>query len=407
MSDMDFSDLGKEIEEKVKRFVHSQEMKDLQENIRITVGNTMKEVQRSAKEAAEYINQNVDIRWEGSPKRRLPLVKNPPGRILGGLLSFVGGIASVIAWAVVLTGFGITFMGSSIMGSVLQMFFDAAFVESLALGMNSFGVVSFGMVAVIGTFCTITAVLGGTMRRRAKRFKSYVKKIGKKEVYSIKELAEATEKSEKYVLKDLKNMTRRRWFQEGHFDEQETCFILTDETYQIYLDTQEKIKKQKEEEERQRKEAEILEQDPLRKQLKITIEEGKEYIRRIHLINDKIPGEDISEKLYRLEQVCRKIFEYIEEKPEQLTDIRKFMNYYLPTTLKLVEAYYEFSIQPVRGENITAAQKEIEEMLDQINQAFEKMYDKLFQDSAMDISTDISVLSTMLAQEGLLDSEFK
>lgn len=407
MNDMDFSDLGKEIEEKVKRFVHSQEMKDLQENIRVTVGNTMKEVQRSAKEAAEYINQNVDIRWESSPKRRLPLVKNPPGRILGGLLSFIGGVAAVIAWAVVLTGLGITFMGSSIMGSVLQMFFDAAFVESLALGMNSLGVVSFGMVAVIGTFCTITAVLGSAMRRRAKRFKIYVKTIGKKEVYSIKELAEATEKSEKYVLKDLKNMTCRRWFQEGHFDEQETCFILTDETYQIYLDTQEKNRKQKEEEERQRKEAEILEQDPLRKQLKITIEEGKEYIRRIQLINDKIPGEDISEKLYRLEQVCRKIFEYIEDKPEQLTDIRKFMNYYLPTTLKLVEAYYEFSIQPVRGENITAAQKEIEEMLDQINQAFEKMYDKLFQNSAMDISTDISVLSTMLAQEGLLDSEFK
>lgn len=407
MSDMDFSDLGKEIEEKVKKFVHSQEMKDLQENIRITVGNTMKEVQRSAKEAAEYINQNVDIRWESAPKRRLPVIKNPPGRILGGLLSFVGGIASLIAWIVVLTGFGITFMGSSIIGSILQTVFEVDFVEALSIGLNSFGVVSFGMVAVIAASCTITAVSGDIMRRRAKRFKAYVKAIGKKEVCAIKDLALAIEKNEKYVLKDLKEMTRRRWFLEGHFDEQETCFILTDETYRAYLAAQGKRKQQKEEEERQRREEELLEQDPVRKQLKITIEEGKEYIRRIDRINDKIPGEDITEKLYRLDQICRRIFAYIEDKPEQLADIRKFMNYYLPTTLKLVESYYEFSIQPVRGENITTAQKEIEEMLDQINQAFEKMYDKLFQDSAMDISTDISVLSTMLVQEGLLDNEFK
>ena len=66
-----------------------------------------------------------------------------------------------------------------------------------------------------------------------------------------------------------------------------------------------------------------------------------------------------------------------------------------------------FSEQPVQGENITSAKKEIERMLDDINQAFEKMFDKLFEDDAMDISTDISVLSMMLAQEGLLEDEFK
>ncbi len=97
----------------------------------------------------------------------------------------------------------------------------------------------------------------------------------------------------------------------------------------------------------------------------------------------------------------------MEDNPEKLPDIRKFMNYYLPTTLKLVQTYHEFSEQPVQGENIIMARKEIEEMLDSINQAFEKMFDKLFEDDALDISTDISVLSTMLAQEGLLEDGLK
>ncbi len=190
-------------------------------------------------------------------------------------------------------------------------------------------------------------------------------------------------------------------------DEQETCFMLTDESYQLYLNAQRELEQRKKEAERLAKEQEMLENDPVRKQLKVTIEEGNEYIRRIREINDDIPGEEISNKLYRLERVCTKIFEHVEDNPEKLPDIRKFMSYYLPTTLKLVQTYHEFIEQPVQGENITTAKKEIEGMLDGINQAFEKMFDKLFEDDAMDISTDISVLSMMLAQEGLLEDEFK
>ncbi len=83
------------------------------------------------------------------------------------------------------------------------------------------------------------------------------------------------------------------------------------------------------------------------------------------------------------------------------------MEYYLPTTLKLLEAYKEFDRQPVQGENITTAKKEIEKTLDTINLAFENLLDDLFEDAAMDVSTDISVLNTMLAQEGLTENNLK
>ena len=129
-------------------------------------------------------------------------------------------------------------------------------------------------------------------------------------------------------------------------------------------------------------------------------------IQEIREANDAIPGEEISRKLDRLEDVIGKIFRHIEQHPDQLDDIRKFMEYYLPTTLKLVHAYKEFDKQSIQGENITSAKKEIEETLDTIKLAFENLLDSLFEDAAMDVSGDISVLETLLAQEGLTKKDF-
>ena len=83
------------------------------------------------------------------------------------------------------------------------------------------------------------------------------------------------------------------------------------------------------------------------------------------------------------------------------------MNYYLPTTTKLVDAYQELYDQPAAGENMAGTKKEIEDTLDTINFAFEKLLDRFFQDTAWDISTDITVMKTMLAQEGLMDDSLK
>ena len=97
----------------------------------------------------------------------------------------------------------------------------------------------------------------------------------------------------------------------------------------------------------------------------------------------------------------------MEERPEKMPEIRKFMNYYLPTTLKLVNAYRDFYEQPVMSQNIAGARQNIENALDTINTAFENLLDSLYQDDAMDVSTDISVLKSMLAQEGLTGKDFQ
>ena len=130
-------------------------------------------------------------------------------------------------------------------------------------------------------------------------------------------------------------------------------------------------------------------------------------MKKIREANDAIPGEEISAKISRMEMLVDRIFDRVEQNPESVSDIRKLMEYYLPTTIKLLEAYEELDSQPVQGENIISSKQEIEKTLDTLNTAFEKLLDDLFQDTAWDLSSDISVLQTMLAQEGLTDDGLK
>ena len=98
-----------------------------------------------------------------------------------------------------------------------------------------------------------------------------------------------------------------------------------------------------------------------------------------------------------------KIFEQVKKDPETADDLHKLMNYYLPTTKKLLAAYVELDKQAGNGENVQQTKNEIDAVMDTINEAFEKLLDSLFQDMAWDISSDISVMKTMMAQDGLTD----
>ena len=101
----------------------------------------------------------------------------------------------------------------------------------------------------------------------------------------------------------------------------------------------------------------------------------------------------------------RRIFDRVRVKPEVVPDLKKLMDYYLPMTVKLLNAYADMDAQPVQGETIQASKREIEATLDTLNTAFEKLFDELFQDTALDISSDITVLNAMLAREGLKEDE--
>ena len=133
------------------------------------------------------------------------------------------------------------------------------------------------------------------------------------------------------------------------------------------------------------------------------ISEGRAYIKTIRDANDAIYDPVISEKLYRMEIIVQKIFEYVRVNPDQVGQLRRFMNYYMPTTEKLVRAYQQMDQETVLGENMTRAKDEIAQTLDTINDAYEKLYDSMHIDVVMDVSSDIAVLKTMfrLSAKGL------
>ena len=133
------------------------------------------------------------------------------------------------------------------------------------------------------------------------------------------------------------------------------------------------------------------------------LDKGNAFLSEIRRCNDAIPGEEISRKISRMETIVQRIFQRVENHPEIVPDLKKLMNYYLPMTVKLLNAYAEMDAQPVQGETILSSKREIEAALDTLNQAFDKLLDDLFADTALDVSSDISVLQTLLAQEGLTD----
>ena len=133
------------------------------------------------------------------------------------------------------------------------------------------------------------------------------------------------------------------------------------------------------------------------------IEDGKKAIAEMKRLDDNIADPTISAQIVRLQQLAGKIFAQVEQNPEKLPQIRKFMNYYLPTTLKILNAYDRMGEQGVAGENITSTMHKVEGMMDTIIRAFEKQLDNLFGAEAMDISTDMVVLENMMAREGLTD----
>ena len=131
------------------------------------------------------------------------------------------------------------------------------------------------------------------------------------------------------------------------------------------------------------------------------IKERDRAVSEMRRLNDSIEDPVISEQIDRLESTTKKIIAQVVQTPEKLPQIRRFLNYYLPTTLKLLNAYDRMADVGTSGENIGGTKAKIEDMMDTIVTAFDKQLDALFGEEALDISTDITVMEQMLAREGI------
>lgn len=131
------------------------------------------------------------------------------------------------------------------------------------------------------------------------------------------------------------------------------------------------------------------------------MDELERTLNELYQLNVQIKDENVSKRIDRIGELSGGIFRAVIENPEREADVRKFMNYYLPTTLKLLKSYDLLEKQSYQGENILESRRKIENVLDMLIAAYEKQLDKLFRNDALDIATDIDVLETMMAGDGL------
>ena len=377
----------REVQTTIENAVKTSNYQELNQSITRMVNSTLKQYQKEHPEKAGYRKPEAGaqkVRGTVENTETHPeLYGNTGGEKVKDILLIVfGGIIS----------------GSMAIGLLTVQILQAV------MGHGSIGST---VVTLIGTLAGVGMIGSGcTGLGRLKRFQKYKKTLGHKTYCSFEDLAKTVGRSIKSVKKDIHYMIAKSWFLEGRTDTKETCLITSNETYRQYEETQ-KALEQRSVEEAQKRMQESEKQSRISPQVQEVLDKGEAYIKKIHASNDAIPGEDISAKIAKMEQIVEQIFQRAEEHPEIIPDLKKMMDYYLPMTVKLLDAYEDMDRQSIQGETIRASKKEIEDTLDTLNEAFAKLLDSVFQDTAWDVSSDISVLHTMLAQEGLTENDFE
>lgn len=134
------------------------------------------------------------------------------------------------------------------------------------------------------------------------------------------------------------------------------------------------------------------------------IEKGIGILNAIQAENEKLPGETLSRNIDEIDATAREIFRTVAEQPGKAPQIRRFMDYYLPTTQKMLSGYSKMNERNVTGEQANATRKQIENATEVVLKALKKQLNNLYEDDILDISTDVEVLETLLKSDGLIDT---
>lgn len=212
----------------------------------------------------------------------------------------------------------------------------------------------------------------------------------------VADLAAIAAKPIDFTISDLLNMIDKDYYRQARIVENGELFILDSKTYKLYKEEMLKDPKERYQEIEDKNNIELADE---------LAEKVKKEVTELTEIATKVSG-PMEEKIKELLQIVGKIFELLRENPNTAKDLSKAINYYLPTTVKLANSYIKISEKPT--ESVKSSLLEIENTMDTVNDAFLKILDNLYEEKIMDISSDMSVLKSMLRQEGLLDEdEFK
>ncbi|MGR5590451.1 5-bromo-4-chloroindolyl phosphate hydrolysis family protein [Peptoniphilus grossensis] len=225
------------------------------------------------------------------------------------------------------------------------------------------------------------------------RFRKYNREIGNNTVIPTADLAAITAKPIDFTINDLLNMIEKDYYRQARIVENGELFILDSNTYKLYKE--EMLRDPKERyEELEEKESNALVEEYLSR--------AKRDVTALTEMTPKL-REPMKAKISEFLQIVGKIFELLKENPNTAKDLDKVINFYLPTTVKLMDNYIDLSEKPT--DSVKSSLKSMEQTMDLVNDGFMKMLDNIYQEKIMDLSSDMSVLKSMLRQEGLLDQD--
>ena len=271
----------------------------------------------------------------------------------------------------------------SIVGAAITCIFGISLVtmlgEVIAYGWYSYMMED--LFPMCGFFAGGVAMLvaGQRMKHRSARVARYLAVMGKRSHISVEELCTVTGKSRKKIESDLDYMVEKGLLGTGaYLDSGRGIFFRSADAFADYANA-------------------------TAKKENVTPKEANEgyagALRAIRSANDRIADPVLSEKIDHLETVAGKIFREVEQHPEKQQQAATFLNYYLPTTLKLLDSYAKFEEAGIEGENLSRAQERIEETMDALIKGFDKQLDDLYRNEAMDIDSDIRVMENMLRRD--------
>lgn len=277
-------------------------------------------------------------------------------------------------------------------------------------------------VAVTAILGILTAgfatLLGFGVRnlRRASRLKALQRAVGQREAVGFDDLAARMQVSPKAALAASRTLIKGGYLPEGRIDDENTTLMVTENAYHQYRQFQQSQRQTLAEREaaeaaraaeaaaRAAHEQDISER--LTPEQRAFVARGRDYVRQMDELNAAIDDAAVSERITAIQDVVGRILSRAEEEPAVIAGLDRLTAYYLPTTVKLLDAYDRLEEEPIQGENISSSSSEIEHTLEVLHSAFEKLFDDTYQDLSLDVSTDISVLHAMLAQEGLTEGPF-
>ena len=309
-----------------------------------------------------FTSSDGEIGAKLKPRQLKKMFSPTKGKLLRNLgigLTFAGGIGSIIAFLANMLSYG--WLGESLMISSIVF---------LTIGAPGLGLTFWGQ----------------SMLKKARRYSRYARLIGDSSEVSLDRLAGAMGVDFDKVCSDLQKMLDGGCF-EGYYVDVERR-VLTRGRLGAAAPQQRSNTQQKQTSAGEKAQKNMHPAD------------------HIHAINETIRQAEVSQKITRLETLTRRIYNYTEAYPEKDKLARSFKERYLPKTIKILESYSRFEQSGSSGENVRAAMQDVEAVLDVLIASFEKQLDMLYMDEALDITTDIDALESMLAGDGLGQSPF-